>query len=119
MTTFPKLKTDAVAQYPLTRQMTYQNQTLTFVDGTRQRYRDCASVRLQWRIRLVDLDEGELAAVEEFFAANQGSFGSFAFTDPQDGQVYDDCSIAADGMEAITASEMRGMTTVIVAQNRK
>jgi hypothetical protein len=118
MATFPKLKTDAVAQYPLTRRMRFQNQTLTFVDGTQQRYRDGATALLRWEIRLEELDEGELAAVEEFFTANQGAFGSFAFTDPQDGQVYDDCSLESDGVDVITVAEMRGTTTLIVAQNR-
>src|SRR5437588_12948027 len=108
MTTFPKLKTDAVAQYPLTRRVKFQNQTLTFVDGTQQRYRDGATALLRWEIRLEELDEGELAAVEEFFAANQGAFGSFSFTDPQGGQVYDTCSLEADGVDLITVADMRG-----------
>ena len=119
MTTFPKLKTDAVAQYPLTRRMRFQNQTLTFVDGTQQRYRDGAAVRLKWEIHLSELDEGELAALEEFFAANQGTFGSFAFADPEDGTVYEDCSLAVDGMDAVTVAEMRGSTILTVEQNRK
>src|SRR5258708_4245833 len=118
MTTFPKLKTDAVAQYPLARRVVFQNQSLTFVDGTQQRYRDGASDLLGWEIRLADLDEGELAAVEEFFLANQGAFGSFAFTDPEDGQVYPNCSLEADGLDVITVGEMRGSTTLTVVQNR-
>ena len=50
-----------------------------------QRYRDSAGARLEWEIQLSELDEGELAAIEEFFLANQGAFGSFSFTDPWDG----------------------------------
>src|SRR5437016_6449328 len=114
MTTFPKLKTDAVAQYPFTTTLAFQNQTLSFVDGTQQRYRDAAFARLRWEIRLTDLDDGELAAVEEFFLANQGAFGSFSFTDPQDGHVYDDCSLDADGLRAATVAEMSGATTLTV-----
>jgi hypothetical protein len=98
--------------------MRFRNQTLTFVDGTQQRYRDGAGALLRWEVRLADLDEGELAAVEEFFAANQGAFGSFAFTDPQDGRVYDDCSLEGDGLDVLTVAEMRGTTTLTVAQNR-
>jgi hypothetical protein len=119
MTTFPKLKTDAVVQYPLTTTLAYQNQTLTFVDGTQQRYRDAAALRTRWEIRLAELDEGELAAIEEFFLANQGAFGTFSFTDPQDGRVYDDCSLAGDGLQASAVAEMRGATALIVMQNRK
>jgi hypothetical protein len=116
--TFPKLKTDAVAQYPLTTTLAFQNQTLTFVDGTQQRYRDSGAVRARWEIRLSDLDEGELAAMEEFFLANQGTFGSFSFTDPQDGHVYDDCSLEADDLQVETLAEMRGATTLRVTQNQ-
>ena len=49
--------------------------------------------RLEWDIQLSQLDEGELAAIEEFFLASQGAFGSFSFTDPSDGTVYDNCSV--------------------------
>jgi len=119
MTTFPKLKTDAVAQYPLTTTLAYQNQTLTFVDGTQQRYRDSGAVQMRWEIRLADLDEGETAAIEEFFLINQGAFGSFTFTDPRDGAVYEDCSLEADGLQAETIAEMRGASSLVVMQNRK
>src|ERR1041385_2487790 len=109
--TFPKLKTQAVAQYPLTTTLAFQNQTLTFLDGTQQRYRDAGEVRMRWEIRLTDLDEGELASMEEFFLANQGAFGSFTFIDPRDGTVYDDCSLQTDGLDAETIAEMRGATS--------
>jgi phage-related protein len=117
--TFPKLKTDAVAQYPLTTTLAYQNQTLTFVDGTQQRYRDSSAPQMRWEIRLTDLDEGELASIEEFFLANQGAFGSFAFTDPRDGQVYDECCLETDSVTVDTVSEMRGAASLIVMQNRR
>ena len=119
MATFPKLKTDAVVQYPFTKRVAYQNQALTFVDGTQQRYRDAGAALLRWQIQLDELDEGELAAMEEFFLANQGTFGSFAFTDPLDGKVYDDCSLEGDGLELAAAAEMRGATTLTVTQNKK
>ena len=100
-----------------TRRVRFQNQTLTFVDGTQQRYRDGATALLRWEIRLEELDEGELAAVEEFFTANQGAFGSFSFTDPWDGQVHDNCSLAADGLTLLTVAEMRGSTRLTVVRN--
>ena len=52
MATFPKLKTSAVAQYPLARREQFQNQTVRFVDGREQRYRDSAGARLEWDIQL-------------------------------------------------------------------
>ncbi len=117
MATFPKLKTNAIAQYPVVRREQYQNQTVRFVDGSEQRYRDSAVARLEWDIQLSQLDEGELAAIEEFFLARQGAFGSFTFTDPWDGSVHDNCSLAGDGVAFVTEAEMRGSTRLTVVEN--
>jgi phage-related protein len=117
MATFLTLKTNAIAQYPLARREQFQNQTVRFVDGSEQRYRDSTGARLAWDIQLNQLDEGELAAIEEFFLASQGAFGSFSFTDPWDGKVHDNCSVAADGLSIVTAAEMRGSTRLTVMQN--
>ncbi|MBZ5724877.1 MAG: DUF2460 domain-containing protein [Acidobacteriia bacterium] len=118
MATFPKLKTSAVAQYPATKSVRFQNQTLRFVDGAEQRYRDSAGPLHQWEIRLEELDESEMAAIEEFFAANQGRLGSFAFTDPWDGHAYANCSLASDELTLRALAEMRGKTSLIVSENR-
>ena len=118
MATFPNLKTNAVAQYPAKRVLRFQNQTLRFVDGTEQRYRDCAGPLHRWEILLQQLDEAEMAAVEGFFAGNQGAFGSFTFTDPWDGHVYQNCSLQTDGLDLTTAAEMSGSASVTVVENR-
>ena len=118
MATFPKLKTDAVAQYPAKKMLRFQNQVLRFLDGTEQRYRDCTGALHAWEIRLDQLDEGEMAALEEFFLSSQGAFGSFAFTDPWDGQVYANCSLDTDGMELEGIEEMNGRTSLTVRENR-
>jgi phage-related protein len=117
MATFPKLRTNAITQYPSGRREQYQNQTVRFVDGSEQRFRDSGSARLQWDIQFSELDEGELAAIEEFFLAGQGAFGSFTFTDPWDGQVYDNCSVSADVLTLLTEGEMRGSTKLTVVRN--
>ena len=118
MATFPTLKTGAVAQYPATRSPRFQNQVLRFIDGADQRYRDSAGVLHQWEIRLDELDEGEMAAVEGFFSDNQGRCGNFAFTDPWDGQIYPNCSFAADELSLISLMEMRGRASLKVIENR-
>jgi hypothetical protein len=115
--TCPKLKSNAVAQYPLTRQQEYRNQTVTFVDGTDQRYRDSGAQRLQWSIQLDELDEGELGSLEQFFLANQGAFGMFSFTDPIDGTVYDNCSLSSDSLALLNVAEMRGSSKLTVIRN--
>ena len=118
MATFPQLKTGAVAQYPIARREQFQNQTVRFVDGTDQRYRGAGLGRQQWKIQCSGLDESELAAIEEFFLANQGAFGSFAFADPWDGLVYEDCSLELDELDVTTMAEMRGLTQFTVVRNR-
>ena len=117
-TTFPTLKTAAVAQYPARRTVRFQNQVLRFVDGTEQRYRDCAGPLHRWEIRLTQLDEGEMAALAEFLEECQGAFASFTFTDPWDGTVYPDCSLAADDLTLNAAGVMSGETSLVVMENR-
>ena len=117
MASFPQLKTGAVAQYPATKSLRFRNQTLRFLDGSEQRYRDSAGPMHQWVIQLSDLDESEMATVAQFFQDNEGRLGSFAFTDPWDGTQYENCSLASDGMELSSLAEMRGKTSVTIIEN--
>ena len=116
--TFPRLRTNALAQYPATRSVQFQNQVLPFVDGTAQRYRDSSGGLMQWQIRLDRLDEGEMAALEQFLADNQGAFGSFAFTDPWDEQIYPNCSFLSGDLTLTSIAELRGQAALTVRQNR-
>jgi len=118
MTTFPSLKTDAVMQYPATREFRYDNAVLRFLDGSQQCYRESKDALLRWQIRLDLLDEGELATLQAFFDSNQGRYGSFTFVDPWDSTEYSDCSLEQDTFEFELAGEMRARTTIVVKQNR-
>src|ERR1039458_10878167 len=118
MVTFPQLKTGAVAQYPATKAVRFQNQTVRFLDGSEQRYRDAAGPLHQWVIQLSELDESEMAAFAQFFQDNQGRLGSFAFTDPWDGSLYLNCSLAGDDLTMSSLAEMRGRTSLAVLENR-
>ena len=118
MATFPCLKTKAVAQYPASKAIQFQNRVLRFVDGGEQRYRDAAGPLHRWVIRLDELDEGEMAGLEAFFAENEGRFAGFAFTDPWDGAQYANCSVQTDELELTSVEEMRGRTSLTVVENR-
>jgi len=118
MAGFPKLKTEAVSQYPASKGLRFATEVVEFVDGREQRYRDFGAALRRWTIRLELLDEGELARLEEFFLENQGRFGNFAFTDPWDGTEYPDCSIAQDAFESVLTGEMRGRTGLVIQENR-
>ena len=115
MADFPKLKTGAVAQYPSTREARLRNESVRFLDGTFQRYRDAGTMRRRWVIRLELLDEGEMSAIEEFFAAMQGGYTSFTFTDPWDGQDYVNCRLG-DEVAFVAAGEMQGSTILTVTE---
>ena len=118
MTTFPSLKTSAVAQYPAVKTLWFRNQTIRFLDGTEQRYRDSAGPLHQWIIRLTELDESEMAAFEQFFQDNQGRLGNFTFTDPWDGTEYANCSLASDELDLSSVAEMNGKTSLTVMEKR-
>lgn len=115
---FPRLKTNAVMQYPATRDLEYANALLTFVDASQQCYREAADSLRRWHIRLDLLDEWEISALQFFFGLNEGGFGTFTFVDPWDGTEYPDCSLDQDSFEFQLQSEMRASTMLIVKQNR-
>jgi hypothetical protein len=118
MATFPPLKTGAVAQYPAIKSLRFQNQIVRFVDGNEQRYRDSAGPLHQWVIRLDQLDETELASLEDFFLVNQGSFASFIFIDPWDGASYPNCSAGSDQLQLTSVEELQSTTSLTVTENR-
>jgi phage-related protein len=115
---FPKLKTGAAIQYPAKRALQFNTDTIRFLDGAEQRFRDASSMLHEWTIQLDLLDEEELAALDQFFVSNQGRYGSFSFTDPWDGTVYPNCSLKADNFAFQLSGEMRGKATVVVCENR-
>ena len=118
MPAFPQLKTAAVMQYPASRGLRYANFGVRFVDGTEQHYREWGAPLRRWHIRLDLLDETEMASLGDFFATNQGGFGSFSFTDPWDSTEYSDCSFDHDVFQFDLLEEMRARTTLTIKQNR-
>ncbi len=118
MATFPLLKTGAVAQYPATKSLRFQNQIVRFVDGNEQRYRDSAGPLHQWIIRLDWLDETEMAAIEDFFLSNQGSFASFAFIGSLGRHILSELQLASDQLQLTSVAELHGRTSVTVTENR-
>jgi len=118
MVDFPRLSTGAVAQYPSSVRAESSTRVLRYLDGSEQRYRDVGAPVRTWVLRLDQITEEELAAVEEFFVAQQGQFGQFSFTDPWDGTEYPDCSFDSDSLHAQLFSEEWAGTTLIIRANR-
>ena len=67
MARFPKLKTGAVAQYPVVRELRRSTEVKKFLDCGEQRFRDFAAARRRWVIALEKLDETETARLARFF----------------------------------------------------
>ena len=118
MPAFPKLQTGAVAQYPSWKSVQAPVKVLRYVDGSEQRFRSTRRPVRRWVIRLSEVSDSELAAVQQFFANQQGRTGSFEFTDPWDGTVYADCSFDADELTATLTGEDRASATIKIRNNQ-
>jgi hypothetical protein len=59
-----------------------------------------------------------MGALDNFFIANQGSFGNFVFTDPWDGAAYENCSLSSDQMYLSSLEELQGNSTLTIIENR-
>jgi phage-related protein len=114
MSSFPTLRTGAVAQYPLDRTVQFQTQSVRFLDGSRQRFRLYGAGLRRWKIRLDLLDEQELAAVAAF--VEQQGTAVFAFTDPVTGDAVSQCIVSGGSYDAGMSSEMDANATVEIEE---
>jgi hypothetical protein len=118
MADFPTLKTGAVMQYPAERALGFSTEVLNFVDGSEQRFRGWGAPLRRWIVRLDLLEDAEMKRLESFFDASQGANGSFQFTDPRDGTVYENCSLEEDEMAIEFNAEQQGKMVLVVRENR-
>lgn len=117
-TTFPLLKTGAVAQYPASTSISYSSRVIRFLDGSDQRYRDYSSPLHKWALLLNLLDDAELSALEQFVVTQEGRFGNFAFAEPGTQVQYSSCSINQEGLDYVLTQEARGAAGIVVQENR-
>ena len=89
------------------------------MDGSEQRFRGYQTPLRRWAIRLDLLDQTELHILREFFLTQNGSAGSFSFTDPWDGTVYPNCSLDEDEMAEKLEDVEKGKTTLTVCGEPK
>jgi hypothetical protein len=115
---FPTLKTGAIAQYPAKQTNQFASFLVRFLDGGDQRYREFPTALRSWVIKLDMLDEGELSALEQFFVAQEGTFGTFSFVDPWTQTTVTNCSLYQDTLQYAVQGELRGTAQVVVVENR-
>ncbi len=118
MSQFPALKSGAVVQYPAIKTFRYSTETLRFLDGSEQRYRQQSNALRRWLVRLEKLTDDEMERLEQFFIEQDGSSGSFTFHDPWEGTDYDDCSFESDDVNQVYEGFLRGSMAVWIRQNR-
>jgi hypothetical protein len=114
MSTFPALRTGAVAQYPLDSSVRFQTQSVRFMDGSRQRFRLYGSGLRRWTIRLDLLDEQELATLTAF--TEQQGTAIFPYTDPVTGDQVASCIISGQIYGSGMADEMNANATVEIEE---
>ena len=117
MSTFPLLKTGAVAQYPATRTAGYATQAFRFLDGTEQKFPQRGTAATRWVIKLNLLDDTEMAQVSSFFQSQQGRFGTFSFVDPWDASTHANCSFESDELALSLDGEASGSLQVVIKEN--
>jgi hypothetical protein len=118
MSTFPRLKTGAVAQYPAGRTAGYATAVFRFLDGSEQRFRQRGTAATRWLIELDLLDDTEMSQICEFFASQQGRFGTFSFEDPWDASVHPNCSFEDDELTIEMTGEARAKMRLVVKENK-
>jgi hypothetical protein len=114
VTTFPVLKTGAVAQYPLERTLRFSSEAVQFLDGSQQRFKLFNRGLRRWVVWLDLLDEQELGAVIDFVDA-MGST-AFSFSDPASGTTAAKCVLAGERFDATMTGEMNGQATIVVEE---
>jgi len=114
MTNFPSLSTGSVGQYPLGQTQSFTTDVIRFLDAADQRCIVRAKALRQWLVRLDLLDDGELAALEQFFAQMQGPATLFDFFDPTTSETVPNCRFASgDGVTTYTATNIGGSQLIV------
>ena len=118
MSQFPQLRSGAVIQYPAGKTLQYSTETVRFLDGSEQRYRQQGGGLRRWLVRLDLLNEGEMDRLERFFIEQEGSSGSFSFHDQWEDADYADCSFESDDLMQEYQGLLRGSAAIWIRQNR-
>ncbi len=79
MTAYPQL-----AQFPLVKRHTLRTLVNRSADGHAVKLADPNAETVEWQLQYTDLTDQELATLETFFAATEGTLNSFTFLDPTD-----------------------------------
>jgi len=82
MSVYPQLVTGVMSQFPIVKQRKPRTVVNAVADGNSIKLADPAGASVGWRLQYTNLSDGELAALQQFFVAMEGSLNSFTFLDP-------------------------------------
>ena len=71
----------------------------------------------EWSLQLELIDEQELNTLQSFVEQLQGETGQFTFTDPLDGTLYNNCSLALGSLAEIFSGPGRTATQLVIREN--
>ncbi len=82
MLVFPQLGTGALIQFPVKRRRQQRTVGDHAADGSVVKLADPAGAITEWTLSYSGLSDEELASLEEFFSAAEGTLNGFTFLDP-------------------------------------
>jgi|SRR5271157_4159737 len=82
MLVYPQLATGALSQFPVQKRRRLRTVVNTSLDGRPIKLADPAAEITEWQLAYAGLTDDEVAALQQFFAATEGTLNGFTFLDP-------------------------------------
>ncbi len=79
---FPQLISGAYSQFPVGKRRRTRTVTNTAADGSSVKLADPNGWLTEWQLRYEGMSDSELSALQQLFAASEGSLNGFTFLDP-------------------------------------
>lgn len=82
MLAYPQLMSGALSQFPAARRRRARTVVNSMADGSAIKMSDPAAGTTEWQLSYTGLSDSELASLQQFFQAAEGSLNGFTFLDP-------------------------------------
>jgi hypothetical protein len=82
MLVYPQLTTGALSQFPIQKRRRRRTVVNSAADGSAIKLADPTGELTEWQLQYAGLSDGELAALQQFFTAAEGTLNGFTFLDP-------------------------------------
>jgi hypothetical protein len=82
MLVYPQLATGALSQFPVQKRRRLRTVVNTSLDGRPIKLADPGAEITEWQLAYAGLTDDEVAALQEFFTATEGTLNGFTFLDP-------------------------------------